>query len=1090
MNAPANPNPFGNSVQFTPVAYLDQLNHVSPPSIGVGNFLPSAGEVSANGITIELWFKAQSSGMLVGVTMASAEGSAGIAPLLYIDSNGFLRGGLFDSTQITLLSPPQNLIAAQGNDGSITVGASNALSSPLSVVDGQWHHAALVVQPGDNGTQSLFLDGRLAATSNANGSFGLSFVATNGTSWEAQTNGQILFGGSVTPQPQTSPTPNFLPYAQGFVGCLNELRSWSGPRTVAQIQQLMAQPLGAEFSTYQQQGLIGYLGSSQLQTVVQPSTYLSLTSDAPPFDPFTDVNNRIPGFQNFGIFSAIPFSTVALQVTFQPSQTYSTKTTLWQGDQLQVTFPGQDASGDNLSGTFSMTLTGASSGELQTLSQIVPNSDFTITAPLTDCYRLDFTYATASEPVTIDNLQFMLIPGTSNTLMQLLLDIVPFQAAYSDPNYPLTETTVPDPRNPGETVTLYPYWPLFTDQNVFPIEANNFSADDLLSAYLNFDEAARALALSGGETFSDFLNLSANQATVYNVSDLSTLLNDAYTKVTGNAPPAVVPSAPFDSANDQIYAFIYDVNAMRQTLSEFLTSYQGWAQLAIDDLALSNIPSTIANQIYNGQERIEVNLKGPSTGDFIANLLVTSALWGLGAVLAPILLPATAAVGATITVGFLGSAGANALSEVFGIFFNSSSVKAQLSTVSYSTLSDVMANVTADTTNAYTTLLKNLLNPAYLQTLYSNYGLLQALSFVSAQPLWDENQNAVEPGAGNSLTTGTTYASWKALIPSVFTWTPKLIIYNENIADNEVVFRVPEISQFEVLPNGSMPVSLGIFQVLQGDSDVFYSMVAKVQEWQTAAKSPAGQFFSICPIFFIAAQLTVSEPAAAAKPPVLTAVWVITWTLTDTNHNSIADDVAASLFGIGDPNIVLSPVDQNNPLVAAGYGWYCQIGNGAVTTPFDAFMNWGQGVPSYSPQILLAQLPKDGQLNPAVWLEYRAAFAAAAAADTPPSSIVTLQPSGLNFGAVAIGASKTLSAILTNNQKESLQKITVASSYPDVFSVSGVPAELQPGETATINVAFSPDAPANQSGKITLSATGQYGPILLTLEFTGAGLAS
>ena len=173
-----------------------------------------------------------------------------------------------------------------------------------------------------------------------------------------------------------------------------------------------------------------------------------------------------------------------------------------------------------------MTLTGGSSGEIQT----IPNRSRQLYITQPDySYRFDFTY---SATVTIDNLQFMLIPGPSNTLMQLLLDIVPFQTAYTDPNYPITETTIPDPRDPGPNppnVTLPSYWPLFTDESVFPIDPNNFSSNDLLSAYLNLNEAAGQYALTGA-TFSDFLNLSANEATVYKMSDLSNLLEYAYTK--------------------------------------------------------------------------------------------------------------------------------------------------------------------------------------------------------------------------------------------------------------------------------------------------------------------------------------------------------------------------------------------------------------------------------------------------------------------------------------------------------------------------------------------------------------------------------
>ncbi len=1083
LSASATANPFGNSAAFLEVGYVDQINQLAPPTVNFVNFLPT--EIPTDGLTIELWFKAESSGILVGQPMSTTSGSTGLAPLLYIDSNGLLRGGLFDSTQITLLSPPQNLIASQASNGVIIAGPLNALASPLSVVDGQWHHAALVVQPGDNATQNLFLDGRLAATGSGNGSFGLSFVDNNGTTWAPQANSAAQFGGSITARPQSLPSPNFLPYAEGFVGCLNELRSWNGARTITLIQQLMAQPLGPNLSTYQQKGLFGYAGSSQLQAAVQPGTYLALVADAPPFDPFTDVNNRIPGYQNFGIFTAIPFTTVALQVTFQPFQPYSTKITLWQADNLQVSFPGQDASGDNLSGTFSMTLTGATSGEIQAIYQIAPGSVLTITAPVTGCYRLDFTYVT-TEPCTIDNLQFMLIPGPSNTLMQLLLDIVPSQTAYTDPNYPITESTVNDPRNPGQTVTLYPYWPLFTDQTVFPIDPNNFCADDLLSAYLNFNEQARTLALSGGSTFSNFFNLSANQATVSDVGDLSTLLQYAYSKVTGNSPPTEVPTAPFNSANDQIYAFIYNANSMRNTLSEFLSKYQGWAQIIIDELTLSNIPSAIANQIYNDQKQLDAELKGPSTGDFIANLFVGSALWGLGAVagsIGSILLGPEVAVGVTIAINFLGSAGANAASEIFGIFFNSTSLKAKLTPVSYSTLSEVAGKVAADTSKAYTTILSYLLDPAYLQTLYSNYGLLQALNFISAQPLYDENQKAIQPGQTDPLTIGTTYASWQALVPSVFTWTPKPLTYKDDLSDCQVVFIMGKESHIESLPSGSIPTQLGVFEILQANTDEFYSMVANIQGWQTATKSRSGEFFSICPIFFRGT--SSSDP----NPSVLTADWVITWSLIDTNGHDMSDDLVAALFGMGNPKIVLSPVDQNNPIVPAAYGWYCQLANGAVTTPFDAFMNWGEGVPTYSPQILVAQLPQDGKLYSTSFQGDPFLYGAAAASDTPPAAIVTLDPSALDFGAVTIASTKTLSAVLANNQNGTLKNISVTTNSPSVFSVSTVPTELAANATASINVTFLPNAAGFQSGEITVTAKGEYGPILLTLEFSGTGVA-
>ena len=79
---------------------------------------------------------------------------------------------------------------------------------------------------------------------------------------------------------------------------------------------------------------------------------------------------------------------------------------------------------------------------------------------------------------------------------------------------------------------------------------------------------------------------------------------------------------------------------------------------------------------------------------------------------------------------------------------------------------------------------------------------------------------------------------------------------------------------------------------------------------------------------------------------------------------------------------------------------------------------------------------------------------------------------------------------MTNNQKDALQSITVASDYPGDFSVSLLPTELSAGESATIDVSFLPTEVGTQTGKITVSTKGQYGPILLTLELSGTGVAS
>jgi Concanavalin A-like lectin/glucanases superfamily len=1071
------PNPFGNSLQFNEVAYLDQLSQVAPPVLSLSAFMPSPNTVTLDGLTVELWFKAASPGSLVSVPMINNQATA-MAPLMYIDTNGMLRAGLFDSTQITLI-PGRNLIA-QNNNGVINVGAPNNLKSPLSVVDGQWHHAALVVAPGSGGTQTLFLDGRLAASGTANGSFGLSFVAGDGTTWTANTPAVAQFGGSITPQPVVS-AGLFQPYAQGFCGCINELRTWYGPRSASGIQQLIDLPLFDQ-QTYRDIGLAGYVGQSVFDSI-QTTAYLVTTADTPPVDPFTDVTNRVPGYQNYGICTAIPFTMVALGIQFQPSQTYSTKISLCSQDQLQVSFPTTDANGDNLpqGSVFSMTLTNGVTGGVQTINQIAPGTDLTITAASTGCFRLDFTY---SQALTIDNLQLMLVPGPLNSLMQLMLDVLSSQTAYTDPNYPITPTTLDDPRNPGQ-VTISPYWPLFNDQTAFPIPPGaTYNETSLLTAYLNFNEAAQAL--SPQTSFTDFFNL--GNSSIFDPTSLTNLLQEAYVSVTKkpSAPP-IPPQWPFDSADDQIYAFILNVNAMRFRLNAFLTSYSTWAQFIVDEFALKNIPLNVANQIYNGQNQRDMNLNGPSTGDFIGSLLLTSAIIGLGSVLLPVALPAE--IAATITVGTValtagGSAGANALSELIGSFWTSSTLTK--SSISYSTLLQVINAVSDDTSAAYLNMILILANPAYVRLLYSNYGLLQALSFVNSQPLYQANtqKNLPDP-TNNSLFNGITYASWKALIPAVFKWTPQALT-NLETTDSDVVFQVT-IGDPLRLAYQSYPPRLGIQQVLQSDPwKAFYWMLHRLKSWQIGTESRDGQFFSVCPIFYWWVSGPGPQPVNLANS---TADWVIAWSLTDPSNQTIATATAAMLFGSGSEENPLSIVDQNNPWAAVGYGWYCPIVNAAVTTPFDAFMNWGAGVDSYSPGILVACPAEFGNLYKIMNGPSQVVFAAPGANDVPPPALVTLAPSVVNFGAVALGSTKQEFTFLTNNLQNALTNITATSDNP-AFVVSICPTTVLAGQSWEIVVDFQPGASDGglQTGIITFtSPDGLYESTSLTLTCSGVG---
>lgn len=124
--------------------------------------------------SIALWFKTQSGGVLVGTQTSPAEGSPyNWAPLLYVASDGKLRGGFF-------------------------TGTADNIASPGVVNDGQWHHAALVA---DAGAQTLYLDGVSVGTrqgnvihqDNSKNQLGTGYTAA----WPGGNNGWFHFGGSL-----------------------------------------------------------------------------------------------------------------------------------------------------------------------------------------------------------------------------------------------------------------------------------------------------------------------------------------------------------------------------------------------------------------------------------------------------------------------------------------------------------------------------------------------------------------------------------------------------------------------------------------------------------------------------------------------------------------------------------------------------------------------------------------------------------------------------------------------------------------------------------------------------------------------------
>ena len=111
------------------------------------------------GLSFETWFMATAPGVLISKPLYETTTQQTYeAPLVWIDSNGKLTAGLFDSTPLSLAweSTPLNWSGSSGQG----VGPANRLTSSMQVLDGNWHHVAYVYDPAAN-SQTLYLDGLL-----------------------------------------------------------------------------------------------------------------------------------------------------------------------------------------------------------------------------------------------------------------------------------------------------------------------------------------------------------------------------------------------------------------------------------------------------------------------------------------------------------------------------------------------------------------------------------------------------------------------------------------------------------------------------------------------------------------------------------------------------------------------------------------------------------------------------------------------------------------------------------------------------------------------------------------------------------------
>lgn len=155
-------SPWGDAVAFPAVGYAQAATGAATvPTVSFP--LPGGLVTLQEGFTIQTWFQARGPGALVSLPITETTTNTTFeVPLIAVNAQGNLVAGLFDPTPLNVV-PYQTLLSwvppATGPATPATqVGAAHPLVSQTTVLDGTWHHVALVAT---DQAQFLYLDGVL-----------------------------------------------------------------------------------------------------------------------------------------------------------------------------------------------------------------------------------------------------------------------------------------------------------------------------------------------------------------------------------------------------------------------------------------------------------------------------------------------------------------------------------------------------------------------------------------------------------------------------------------------------------------------------------------------------------------------------------------------------------------------------------------------------------------------------------------------------------------------------------------------------------------------------------------------------------------
>jgi hypothetical protein len=547
-------------------------------------------------------------------------------------------------------------------------------------------------------------------------------------------------------------------------------------------------------------------------------------------------------------------------------------------------------------------------------------------------------------------------------------------AAYSDPAAP-----------PGATVS-----------DLLPTSDPKVAADRQ-QAYQALVQAATDYVKNQypSETFNDFLDLNTG---VTILPDHLHLLQDIADKAVLNDEEKYLgtasPSPALLSALQDVVNLLDRVDSERQNVMKFLNVQDSWVQNEIDNILGTDTLHTIAQTIVHNQEQDNPPpyLQPPPQTPY--DIGADTALQGgrqavavLQAILKPLLAGGPVAPFADILFGLFN------LGATIGATYGADQLKqssAQMPTLIVPQDKNQISSLIQAASTYQAQLISSLagqenlaITPSFFYPLLSNVGLLGALA--NLNPLVLSSTKAGYPlGPNNPTAAAVTTAAWQTLLPDYFHWVPvdsptesPSQNFDDFYADATPASPGNALDQLETMqttgtynqyPGFDQTAQITFFGPSGPYDDPKHTVKYRDYVPSSMAKSPGGavvdggtahpeRFYTLVTAsLYESAQgynhydafngwITDNFSFYTSSLPGLS---VVGWELVDANGVEIDKNTAAMVFAVGNQ---LQPVKSGPALVAAGGGWYLNLGPptpldpdsslyATRANPSEVFMDW------------------------------------------------------------------------------------------------------------------------------------------------------